>query len=45
MTLNSSPNKLLHNPLSISVAPQNSTAEKVEQQVYQVAKGAKNQPH
>ena len=35
-------NKLLHNPMSISVAPQNSTAEKVEQQVYQVAKGQKS---
>jgi len=34
--------KLLHNPQSISVAPQNSTAEKVEQQVYQVAKGQKS---
>lgn len=34
--------KLLHNPQSISVTPQNSTAEKVEQQVYQVAKGQKS---
>ncbi len=34
--------KLLHNTQSISVAPQNSTAEKVEQQVYQVAKGQKS---
>lgn len=34
--------KLLHNPQSISVTPENSTAEKVEQQVYQVAKGQKS---
>ena len=33
--------KLLHNPLSVSVTPENSTAEKVEQRVYQVAKGQK----
>ncbi len=33
--------KLLKDPVAISVTPENSTAEKVEQQVYHVAKGQK----
>lgn len=34
-------NKLLKDPLMINVAPQNSTAEKIEQKVYHVSKGQK----
>ncbi len=34
-------NKLLKDPLMINVAPENSTAEKIEQKVYHVTKGQK----
>lgn len=34
-------NTLLHKPLTIDIAPRNSTAERIEQRVYQVDKGNK----